>query len=205
MWHSGNLVVVVLAGRLLEGGVHSRKPRSRLHAFYRLEWRVDVDLDWSGQVSCSRALSMIAIFCPNSLLRSYWLTPDVAGPVRLPEFFATFLSVDACNARHSQTARILRCIPMTLALPSPVRLPEFFAAFPLVEDAWFARSSQAARILCCIPIGRRLPCRDQSARASSKPKPPSRAAQERIVAVVLVRVRSKGRRQNLLPGCDFGA
>jgi hypothetical protein len=34
-------------------------------------------------------------------------------------------------------------------------------------------------------------CRDQSARASRKPKPPSRAAEERIVAVVLVRVRSK--------------
>ncbi len=34
-------------------------------------------------------------------------------------------------------------------------------------------------------------CRDQSARAGRKPKPPSRAAEERIIAVLLVRVRSK--------------
>jgi hypothetical protein len=130
MWHSGNLVVVVLAGRLLKGGVHSRKPRSRLPAFYSPERRVDVDLDWSG---CSRALSMIAICCPNSLVHSHWLTPDVPGPVRLPEYFATFLLVDACDARHSQTARILRCIPIGQCLACPI-----ITAFLLVDDARFA-------------------------------------------------------------------
>lgn len=118
------------------------------------------------------------------------------GTVRLPEFFVVYRLVNAWPARSS----LHSYWSMTLALPSPVRLPEFFAAFLLVEDAWFARTSQAARILFC--VDRRLPCRDQSARASSKPRPPSRRVHYRG------RARAgafEGRRQNLLPVCDLGA
>ncbi|CAK9211705.1 unnamed protein product [Sphagnum troendelagicum] len=98
------------------------------------------------------------------------MTLALPSPVRLPEFFAAFPLVDAWHTRPSgcPNSSLHSYWSRTPGSPGPVKLPEFFAAFLLV-DACRAGTSQ--------PV--------QAANLNR------RAEKERIVAVVLVRVRSK--------------
>ncbi len=119
MWHSGNLEV---------GSLH--------FTYWNDEWTwIWFDpVRWVVLVHSPlwlRSAARILCYIPIG----WCLTcPDQLG---CPNSFVTFLLVDACIARHSQTARssLHSYWSITLGLPSPVRLPEFFPAFLLV-DAW---------------------------------------------------------------------
>jgi hypothetical protein len=134
MWHSGNLEV------------------GSLHFTY---WNDEWTWIWFDPVRC-----VVLVHSPlwlRSAARILCYIPIgwcLTCPVQLgcPNSFVTFLLVDACIARHSQTAR--SSLPsywsMTLGLPSPVRLPEFLRCIPIGRRLAYT----AAQTLRCIPIGR---------------------------------------------------